>query len=105
MRLFRPVVVALAGLALAMAVPPGAAVASKGSFTWVGPKGKPFFVENPPDGKCLTMSQEARGAYNGTAGPVTIYTGKKCDGTSKRLARGEHGPSDMSFSSVKFSAR
>ncbi|MEV6671598.1 hypothetical protein [Streptomyces sp. NPDC051162] len=104
MRLFRPVVVALAGLALAMAVPTGTAVASKGSFTWVGPKGKPFFVENPPDGKCLTMSQEAHGAYNGTAGPVTIYTGKKCDGGSARLKTGQRGPADKPFSSVKFSA-
>ncbi|MEU2868219.1 hypothetical protein ABZ769_03310 [Streptomyces olivoreticuli] len=102
MRLFRPVIVALAGLALALAVPTGPAVASKGQFSWVGPKGKPFFVDNPPDGKCLTMSQESRGAYNGTAGPATVYSGKKCDGTSHRLATG--GRADAAFSSVRFSA-
>ncbi|WP_329461166.1 hypothetical protein [Streptomyces sp. NBC_01431] len=89
---------------MAATLPASDAFASKGSFTWLGPKGKPFFVENPPDGKCLAMSQEARGAYNGTTGPVTIYTGKKCDGGSKRLALGQHGPADTSFSSVCFSA-
>ncbi|WP_116210947.1 hypothetical protein [Streptomyces olivoreticuli] len=102
MRLFRPVVVALAGLALALTVPTGPAVASEGQFSWVGPKGKPFFVDNPPDGKCLTMSQEARSPYNGTAGPATVYAGKKCDGTSHRLTRGKRA--DATFSSVRFSA-
>ncbi|MFE0043612.1 hypothetical protein [Streptomyces albireticuli] len=102
MRLFRPVIAALAGLTLAVALPTGTAVAAKGSFSWVGPKGKPFFVDNPPDGKCLTMSQEARGAHNGTGVPATVYKGKKCNGTALRLVPGGQAPRGSAFGSVKF---
>lgn len=105
MRLFRPVVAALAGLTLALAVPAGTALAAKGTFSWVGPKGKPFYVDNPPDGKCLTMSQEARTAHNGTAVPATVYKGKKCNGTAQHLAPGGTASRGSSFASVKFGAR
>ncbi|WP_171165457.1 hypothetical protein [Streptomyces sp. I05A-00742] len=102
MRLFRPIVLALAGLALAMAGPVDAAVAAKGQFSWVGPKGRPFFVDNPPDGRCYTMSQEAHGAHNGTGSPATIYSGKQCKGKSVHLTPGHGAPRGTAFSSVRF---
>ncbi|EMF00955.1 MULTISPECIES: hypothetical protein [Streptomyces] len=102
MRLFRPIVVVLAGLALAMAGPVDAAVAAKGPFGFLGPKNKPFFVENPPDNRCFTMSQEAHGAHNGTDSPATIFSGKKCSGTAVRVAPGQRAPRDAAFSSVRF---
>ncbi|CAM5271840.1 hypothetical protein [Streptomyces abikoensis] len=108
MRLFRPALaaVALAGCTLALAAAPaGAAGTAKGWFAWVGPKGAPFFVENPPDGRCLTMSQESRGAHNATALPATVYPEKECKGTPVRLAPGAHAPRNAPFSSVKFGSR
>ncbi|MEV4440959.1 hypothetical protein AB0K09_18460 [Streptomyces sp. NPDC049577] len=102
MRLIRPAVVALSGLALALSLPAGAALAAKGPFTWVGPKGKPFFVENPPDGRCLDMSQEAHGPHNGTGTTATVYTKKKCKGEALHLKPGQQAPRSASFSSVRF---
>ncbi|MBZ4318349.1 hypothetical protein [Streptomyces huiliensis] len=102
MRLFRPIVVALAGLALAMAGPVDAAVAAKGPFTFLGPGDRPFFVENPPDNRCYTMSQQAHGAHNGTGTPATIFSGKKCTGTAVRLAPGQRAQRGATFSSVRF---
>ncbi|MBB5121801.1 hypothetical protein AF335_09110 [Streptomyces eurocidicus] len=105
MRLPRPVIAALTGLTLALALPTGTALAAKGTFSWVGPKGKPFYVDNPPDSKCLTMSQEARAAHNGTAVPATVYKGKKCNGTAQHLAPGAQAPRGSTFASVKFGSR
>ncbi|MFF4218581.1 hypothetical protein [Streptomyces nondiastaticus] len=114
MRFFRPVLaaVAVAGCALAFAVPAGAAGTAKadtaragtakGWFAWVGPKGAPFFVENPPDGRCLTMSQESQGAHNGTVLPATVYPQKECKGTPLHLPPGHHAPRNAPFASVKF---
>ncbi|MFF7725218.1 hypothetical protein [Streptomyces sp. NPDC008001] len=107
MRFFRPALVAvvLAGCALAPAAPAGAtaaARAARGWFAWVGPKGTPFYVENPPEGRCLTMSDEARGAHNGTAVPATVYSAKECKGTPLRLPPGHEAPRSASFASVKF---
>ncbi|MFH8788569.1 hypothetical protein [Streptomyces roseoverticillatus] len=109
MRFFRPVLAAaaVAGCALALAAPTGAAATAKagtakGWFAWVGPKGAPFFIENPPDGRCLTMSQESQGAHNATALPATVYPQKECKGTPLRLAPGSHAPRNASFASVKF---
>ncbi|MEU8548396.1 hypothetical protein [Streptomyces roseoverticillatus] len=109
MRFFRPALAAaaVAGCTLALAVPAGAAGTAragtaKGWFAWVGPKGAPFFIENPPDGRCLTMSQESQGAHNATALAATVYPQKECKGTPLRLAPGNHAPRNAPFASVKF---
>ena len=102
MRLIRPAAAALLGLTLTLAAHTGTAHAAKGPFTWLGPKNKPFFVENLPDGRCFTMSQQAHGAHNGTATPAVIFTGKQCTGTALRLAPGRQAPRTMAFSSVRF---
>ncbi|MGW2597797.1 hypothetical protein [Streptomyces klenkii] len=110
MRFFRPALatvaatatIAAAGCTLALAVPAAAAGTAKGWFAWVGPKGAPFFIENPPDGRCLTMSQESQGAHNATALPATVYPQKECKGTPLRLAPGRHAPRNAPFASVKF---
>lgn len=105
MRLFRPIVVSLGGLTLAMTMPAGAAVAANGTFAWVGPQGKAYVIQNPPDNKCFDMAQEARGAENATKKPLFTYTRKRCHGTMKRLAPGQSAPSDAHFSSVIFNSR
>lgn len=100
MRLVRPVLAALAGLTLVLTFPMEAA-AAKGPFTFQS-GGRPFFVQDPPDGKCFTMSQGAKSPHNGTGGPATVFSGKKCSGTPTRLAPGKEGPKGLSFSSVRF---
>ncbi|GGX98077.1 hypothetical protein [Streptomyces hiroshimensis] len=102
MRLIRPALVALAGCALALALPAGAAVATKGWFSWTGPKGAPFYIENPPDGRCLTMSDEARGAHNGTPVPVALYTDKTCKKKALGVSPGGNSPRNLRFASVRF---
>ncbi|GAA0460645.1 hypothetical protein ABZ951_14715 [Streptomyces sp. NPDC046215] len=104
MRLVRPAVVALLGLTLALSAPMGVAYAAKGPFSWLGAKDRPFFVENLPDGRCFTMSQEAHGAHNGTGTPATIFAGKQCTGKALRLAPGRQAPRGTAFSSVRFGA-
>ncbi|MFI9722188.1 hypothetical protein ACIHFE_21410 [Streptomyces sp. NPDC052396] len=101
MRLCRPLFVALAGLALLTATS-GAAVAANGSFVWVGPKGKAYSIQNPPDHKCYDMGQEARGAQNATKQPLVVYTEKKCKGSAMRLKPGQSAPSGSRFASVIF---
>ncbi|MBT2386509.1 hypothetical protein [Streptomyces sp. ISL-11] len=105
MRCTRPAVVALLGLALTLAAHTGAACAAKGPFSWLGPKDRPFFVENLPDGRCFTMSQEAHGARNGTGTPAVIFSGKQCNGKALRLAPGRQAPRGTVFSSVRFGPR
>ncbi|MBH1937891.1 hypothetical protein I5Q34_27090 [Streptomyces sp. AV19] len=100
MRLVRPVLAALAGLALVLTCPLEAS-AAKGPFTFQT-GGRPFFVQDPPDGKCFSMSQAARGPHNGTGSPATVFSGKQCKGKATRIASGQQGPKDLSFSSVRF---
>ncbi|MFK0295916.1 hypothetical protein ACIQU6_36345 [Streptomyces sp. NPDC090442] len=105
MRLFRPLAVGLGGLALTLALPAGAALASSGTFTWLGPGGKAYSLQNPPDKRCLDMSQEARGARNALKQPVAVYTGKHCTGQKTQLAPGKVAPSGARFASVVFNPR
>ncbi|MGW0608849.1 peptidase inhibitor family I36 protein [Streptomyces sp. NPDC002644] len=81
---------------------PVAAAAAKGQFHWIGAKGKPYFVENPPSGKCLSMAEKGRAPQNRTSSAATVYTGKKCNGTAKRLAPGQRAPQGVAFASVRF---
>ncbi|MEV5510778.1 hypothetical protein [Streptomyces orinoci] len=104
MRLLRPLVVALGGLAL-VAATTTAATAANGTFAWVGPKGKAYAIQNPPDHKCYDMGQEARGAQNATRQPLIVYTQKKCKGSATRLAPGQSAPSGSHFASVIFNQR
>ncbi|MFE6689386.1 hypothetical protein ACFVFQ_23285 [Streptomyces sp. NPDC057743] len=105
MRLIRPLAVGLGGLVLALALPAGTALASNGTFTWLGPGGKTFSLQNPPDNRCLDMSQEARGARNALKQPVAVYSGKRCTGQKTRLAPGKVAPSGARFASVVFNPR
>ena len=104
MRLCRPLVAVLGGVALALTTT-GAAFAADGTFVWIGPKGKAYAIDSPPDRTCLDMAQEARGAHNGTKKPLVVYTQKKCKGTARRLAPGKSAPSDARFASVIFNPR
>ncbi len=102
MRVLRPVVVALAGLTFAATLPMGEAFAAKGSFIWLGPKGRPYLVENPPNGRCLTMGQHAQAPRNATKTPAVLFPGKKCKGRPIPLAPGKQAPRSTTFSSVRF---
>ncbi|GGZ47976.1 hypothetical protein AB0P12_25480 [Streptomyces subrutilus] len=102
MRAVRPAAVALLGLAVTLTALTGAAHASQGPFGWTGAQDKPFFVEDIPDGKCFTMSEESRGAHNGTKTPVTVFAGKDCKGKALRLAPGQKAPRNATFSSLRF---
>lgn len=81
---------------------PVAAAAAKGQFHWTGANGKPYFVENPPSGRCLSMAEKGRAPQNRTSSAATVYTGKKCNGTAKRLAPGQRAPKGVAFASVRF---
>ncbi|GHF19828.1 MULTISPECIES: hypothetical protein [Streptomyces] len=105
MRLFRTAVSALGGLLLAVSLPAATAGASGGEFHWRGPEGKPYFITNPPDGKCLAMAQEARQAENRTKGVAVVYAEKGCKGAQHRLGHGEKAPVKFVFKSVKFGGR
>ncbi|MEV6809645.1 hypothetical protein ACH4NF_17080 [Streptomyces sp. NPDC017248] len=105
MRLRRPLAAVLGGLALLLTTTTGSAYAADGTFVWIGPKGKAYALENPPDHKCLDMAQEARGARNGTKKPLVVYTKKKCKGSARRLAPGRSAPSGARFASVVFNPR
>ncbi|MER5478610.1 peptidase inhibitor family I36 protein [Streptomyces sp. NPDC002734] len=83
------------------AAAPGA-VAAKGQFHWIGAKGTPYFVENPPTGECLGMAEKGRAAQNRTNVRATVYAGKKCGGAAKRLAAGQKAPKGFVFNSVRF---
>ncbi|MFD5885043.1 hypothetical protein ACFWHQ_03530 [Streptomyces sp. NPDC060334] len=100
----RPAVLVLLGLAVTLTAHTGAAQASQGPFGWIGAQDKPFFVEDLPDGKCFTMSQEAHGAHNGTKTPVTVFAGKECKGKALKLAPGQRAPRNTSFTSLRFGA-
>ncbi|MGI5447468.1 hypothetical protein ACQEVM_17105 [Streptomyces sp. CA-243310] len=100
----RPAVLVLLGLAVTLTAHTGAAHASQGPFSWIGAQDKPFFVEDLPDGKCFTMSQEAHGAHNGTKTPVTVFAGKECKGKALKLAPGQRAPRNTSFTSLRFGA-
>ncbi|MFH8411399.1 hypothetical protein ACH4FX_42585 [Streptomyces sp. NPDC018019] len=102
MRVFRPAVVALAGLTFATTLSMGEAFASKGSFIWLGPDNKSYVIANPPNSRCLTMQQRARGARNETNAPAVLFSGKKCNGRPTPLAPGKHAPRSAAFSSVRF---
>ncbi|MEU3528188.1 hypothetical protein AB0E62_30715 [Streptomyces sp. NPDC038707] len=105
MRLYRrPLAAVLGGLALALTAA-GSALAADGTFTWTGPQGKAYSIQNPPDNKCFDMAQEARGARNGTKKALVVYTQKRCKGTSTRLAPGKSAPSGTRFASVVFNPR
>ncbi|MEU8546187.1 hypothetical protein [Streptomyces roseoverticillatus] len=101
MRILRPFVVVLAGLALA-AAGTGSAGAANGTFAWVGPQGRTYSIQNPPDNKCYDLGQEARGAHNATRQPVVVYSQKRCKGASTRLASGQAAPGRARFASVIF---
>ncbi|WP_151770625.1 hypothetical protein [Streptomyces abyssomicinicus] len=81
---------------------PAAVAAAKGEFHWIGAKGRPYFVENPPGGQCLAMAEKGRAANNRTSARATVYAGKKCKGASKRLAPGQRAPKGFTFASVRF---
>ncbi|GAA3174233.1 MULTISPECIES: hypothetical protein [Streptomyces] len=99
--MIRRTLLVAAGLVVALAVPLNAAAASKGPFTFQS-GGRPFYVQDPPDGKCFTMSQAAKSPHNGTGTPATTFSGKKCSGTATHIAPGKEGPKGLSFSSVRF---
>ncbi|QZL09238.1 hypothetical protein K2224_31650 (plasmid) [Streptomyces sp. BHT-5-2] len=105
MRLFHPITIGLSSIALALALPAGTALASNGKFAWMGPKGQSYFLQNPPNSKCLNMSQEARGPRNNTKQPLAVYAGKRCTGKATRLAPGKAAPSGTHFASVIFNPR
>ncbi|GAA2781722.1 hypothetical protein GCM10010521_70610 [Streptomyces rameus] len=105
MRLCRPLAAVLGGLALTLTTATGSALAADGTFTWIGPKGKAYAIDSPPDDKCFDMAQEARGARNGTKKPLVVYTRKKCKGTASRLAPGRSAPESARFASVIFNPR
>ncbi|MFE3654533.1 MULTISPECIES: hypothetical protein [unclassified Streptomyces] len=102
MRPFHRITIGLSSIALSLVLPAGTAVATSGTFGWVGPKGKTYSLQNPPDRKCLNMSQEARGARNSTKRPLAVYAGKSCRGHITHLAPGQSAPSGARFSSVMF---
>ncbi|MFF8731846.1 hypothetical protein ACF073_36030 [Streptomyces sp. NPDC015171] len=104
MRLCRPLAAVLGGLALTLTVA-GSALAVDGSFLWVGPKGKAYAIDSPPDNRCLDMAQEARGARNATKKTLVVYSQKKCKGSQRRLAPGKSAPADARFASVIFNPR
>ncbi|MFF5438171.1 hypothetical protein [Streptomyces achromogenes] len=105
MRLYRrPLAAVLGGLALALTAT-GSALAVDGTFTWTGPGGKAYSIQNPPDDKCFDMAQEARGARNATKKTLVVYTGKRCKGTATRLAPGKSAPGGARFASVVFNPR
>ncbi|WP_436719796.1 hypothetical protein [Streptomyces sp. URMC 127] len=104
MRILRPLVLALGGFALAVAGT-GDAVAANGTFAWVGPQGRTYSIQNPPDNKCYDLGQEARGARNATKQPVVVYSRKRCKGAATRLAPGQAAPSRARFASVIFNPR
>ncbi|MER5794397.1 hypothetical protein [Streptomyces sp. NPDC001980] len=104
MRLLRPLAVALGGLALTV-ITMGPASAADGTFVWVGPKGKAYAIQNPPDRKCLEMAQEARGPQNATKKALVVYSRAKCKGTQHRVAPGHSASGSVRFASVVFNPR
>ncbi|MER6226427.1 hypothetical protein ACWDFR_23115 [Streptomyces sp. 900105755] len=104
MRLLRPLAVALGGLALTV-ITVGPASAADGTFVWVGPKGKAYAIQNPPDRKCLDMAQEARGPQNATKKTLAVYSKAKCKGTEHRIAPGRSASGSVRFASVVFNPR
>ncbi|MFI9306218.1 hypothetical protein [Streptomyces triculaminicus] len=106
MRLFRnAVVTALGGLLLATALPVGSAAAMDGGFAWVGPKGKPYFVQQLPPNKCMSMEQEARGAQNYMSKPLAVYSEKNCKGKELRLGPRKEAPKNFPFKSLRYDPR
>ncbi|MGW2961044.1 hypothetical protein ACWDGI_21605 [Streptomyces sp. NPDC001220] len=104
MRLSRPIAAVLGGLALAV-ITIGPAAAADGTFVWVGPKGKAYAIQNPPDRRCLDLAQEARGPQNATKKALVVYSKQKCKGTALRIAPGHSAPSSVHFASVVFNPR
>ncbi|MFF7727132.1 hypothetical protein [Streptomyces sp. NPDC008001] len=104
MRILRPLALAFGGLALAVAGT-GDAIATSGRFAWVGPQGRTYSIQNPPDNKCYDLGREARGARNATKQPVVVYTRKKCKGDPTRLAPGQAAPSRARFAGAIFNPR
>ncbi|MFF4897784.1 hypothetical protein [Streptomyces sp. NPDC001068] len=104
MRFSRPLAAVLGGLALT-AIAVGPAAAADGTFVWVGPKGKAYAVENPPERRCLDMAQEARAPQNSTKKALVVYGKKKCKGTALRVAAGHSAPAGTHFASVVFNPR
>ena len=104
MRLCRPLAVALGGLALAV-ITMGPASAAEGTFVWVGPKGKAYAIQNPPDRKCLEMAQEARGPQNATKKALVVYSKAKCKGTAHRIAPGHSASGKVHFAILVFNPR
>ncbi|MEV6764381.1 hypothetical protein AB0N16_27810 [Streptomyces sp. NPDC051105] len=104
MRLSRPIAAVLGGLALAV-ITIGPAAAADGTFVWVGPKGKAYAIQNPPDRRCLDLAQEARGPQNATKKALVVYSKQKCKGTALRIAPGHSAPRSVPFASVIFNPR
>ncbi|MGA5039654.1 hypothetical protein ACPCA8_21670 [Streptomyces capoamus] len=104
MRLRRPLAAALGGLALTLATATSA-LAADGTFLWIGPHGKAYALDSPPEHKCFDMAQEARAARNATKKPLVIYSQKKCKGTALRIAPGHAAPAGTHFASVVFNPR
>ncbi|WP_371649468.1 MULTISPECIES: hypothetical protein [unclassified Streptomyces] len=101
MRLIRPFVVSLVGLSVALTVSAGTAVAAKGPFTFQS-AGRPYFVQDLPDGKCFTMSQASSSPHNGTGSPATVFAGKQCKGKATKIAAGQKAAKGLRFFSVRF---
>ncbi|GAA0588226.1 hypothetical protein [Streptomyces crystallinus] len=101
MRVIRPFAVSLIGLGMALTVSAGTAVAAKGPFTFQS-GGRPFFVQDLPDGKCFTMSQPAAAPHNGTGTAAFVFPGKQCKGKATRIAPGQKAPARLRFASVRF---
>ncbi|WP_275467178.1 hypothetical protein [Streptomyces noursei] len=102
MRPFHRIALGVSSFALALSLPAGVAAAASGSFAWVGPNGKTYALKNPPENKCLDMSQAARGARNATKKPLAVYNGKRCRGHFTQLAPGQAAPAGARFASVIF---
>ncbi|MGW1596939.1 hypothetical protein [Streptomyces sp. SCL15-4] len=105
MRLYRRPLAAVLGTLALVLTATGSALAADGTFAWIGPEGKAYGIQNPPDRKCFDMAQEARGARNGTKKPLVVYTQKRCKGTATRLAPGKAAPAGARFASVVFNPR
>ncbi|KJY43235.1 hypothetical protein VR41_04065 [Streptomyces sp. NRRL B-1568] len=96
---------ALGGLLLALTLPTGSAEAAKGTFVWEGPKGHAYYLQNPPDGKCYSMNQEARAGRNQTDVPMVVYTEKNCKGKAYHLAPDQQAPRSVLIKSLIFNRR
>lgn len=102
MRIFRVAAAAFGGLALSVTLATTPALAAAGHFIWVGPSGKAYSIQNPPDRRCFTMGEAAKAPRNQTKKSLTVYAGKKCSGKATHLKAGRRAGNNVTFRSVMF---